>query len=127
MNEIKITGNPLFSKSLIEIFEKKYKKENLLVDEQKNEIKSGDIIQVNYSIPEGDKERIQIYEGIVLAIKNRGINKTFTLRRFVQGIGVEQIFCANSPKIQKIIKKQSSKMKRAKLYFLRKLSGNILK
>ena len=123
MNEIKITGNPIFSKSLIEIFEKKYKKENLLVDEQKNEIKSGDIIQVNYSIPEGDKERIQIYEGLVIAKKNKNLGKSFTLRRNVQGVGIEQIFLFHSPKIASITTKQSSKVRRSKLYFIRSLSG----
>ena len=56
-------------------------------------------------------------------MKNRGIGKSFTLRRAVQGIGVEQVFVANSPKIVSIMKKQSSKVRRAKLYFLRNLSG----
>lgn len=91
---------------------------------QKKEIIAiGDIIRIGYLIPEGDKERIQFYEGLVISKQNRGLGKTFTLRRSVQNIGVEQIFLLNSPKIVSILKKQSSKVRRAKLYFIRNLRG----
>ena len=86
-------------------------------------IEVGDILRFGYIIPEGDKERTQYYEGVVIAKQNRGLGKSFTIRRSVQGIGVEQVFLLNSPKIVSITKKQSSKVRRAKLYYLRALSG----
>ena len=112
-----------FSKNLIQVFEKKYQKIDALIDEKKEKIKVGDILKMGYFIPEGEKERLQSYEGIVISIQNKGLGKSFTLRRFVQGIGVEQVFVANSPKIASLQKKQSSKIKKAKLYFLRFLKG----
>ena len=111
------------SKNLINLVEKKYLKEQALHSIQNQKIQVGDIIRLSYSIPEGDKERIQQYEGLIISISNRGLGKSFTLRRSVQGIGIEQIFLANSPKIVSISKKQSSKVRRAKLYFLRNLTG----
>jgi large subunit ribosomal protein L19 len=107
----------------IKLIEMKYSKPTALLDEDKNPIEVGDIIKMGYLIPEGDKERVQSYEGLVISISNKGLGKSFTLRRTVQGIGVEQVFLANSPKIVSILKKQSSKIRRAKLYFLRFLSG----
>jgi large subunit ribosomal protein L19 len=111
------------SKNLINLVEKKHLKEKALQTNQNQKIQVGDIIRLGYSIPEGDKERIQNYEGLIISISNRGLGKSFTLRRNVQGIGVEQVFLANSPKIVSILKKQSSKVRRAKLYFLRNLTG----
>ncbi len=107
----------------IKLIEMKYSKPTALLDEEKNPVEVGDIIKMGYLIPEGDKERVQSYEGLVISISNKGLGKSFTLRRTVQGIGVEQVFLANSPKIVSILKKQSSKIRRAKLYFLRFLSG----
>jgi len=86
-------------------------------------LRVGDIIRIGYTIQEGDKERIQYYEGLIIAQQNRGLGRTFTIRRVVQGIGVEQVFLLNSPKIVSITKKQISKVRRAKLYFIRGLSG----
>jgi large subunit ribosomal protein L19 len=86
-------------------------------------INIGDILRIGYTIKEGEKERIQYYEGLIIAINNSGLGKSFTLRRSVQGIGVEQVFLLNSPKIISIVKKQSSKVRRAKLYFMRELRG----
>ena len=86
-------------------------------------IEVGDILRIGYIIPEGDKERTQYYEGVVIAKQNRGLGKSFTIRRSVQGIGVEQVFLVNSPKIVSVTKKQSSKVRRAKLYYLRAFSG----
>ena len=68
-------------------------------------------------------EKVQYYEGIIIAKNNKQLGKSFTLRRNVQGIGVEQIFLLYSPKILSIVRKQASKVRRAKLYFLRKLIG----
>ena len=107
----------------IELIEKKFLENSYINKSLKNGINIGDIIRVGYIIPEGDKERTQYYEGLIIAIKNRGLGKTFTLRRSVQGIGVEQVFLVNSPKIVSVLKKQSSKVRRAKLYFVRTLKG----
>jgi len=109
--------------NFVQVIESKYSKPTALLDDQKNLITVGDIIKMGYLIPEGEKERIQMYEGLIISISNKGLGKSFTIRRTVQGIGVEQIFLANSPKIISIVKKQSSTVRRAKLYFLRFLSG----
>lgn len=90
-------------------------------------INIGDLIKIAYTIPEGEKERIQYYEGLVISQQNRGHNKTFTIRRTVQGVGVEQTFMHNSPKIASVIRKKASKIRRAKLYFLRSRRGKASK
>ena len=97
--------------------------ESQFLRSERNEINVGDIIRLEYKIPEGDKERIQSYEGLVIAKQNKNLGKSFTLRRNVQGIGIEQVFLFHSQKIASITKKQASKVRRAKLYFIRKLSG----
>jgi large subunit ribosomal protein L19 len=104
------------SLDLIKLIESKFLK-------AKPDLEIGDLIKIGYLISESGKERTQFYEGIVIAINNRGIGQSFTIRRNVQGIGVEQIFLINSPKIVSLSKKQSSKIRRAKLYYLRQLSG----
>jgi large subunit ribosomal protein L19 len=104
----------------IDLVESRYKR---VKTEKEEEIQIGDILRVGYLIPEGNKERTQYYEGLVIAKNNRGLGKSFTIRRNVQGVGVEQVFLFNSPKIISIVKKQSSKVRRAKLYFIRSLSG----
>jgi large subunit ribosomal protein L19 len=87
------------------------------------DLKPGDIIRVYYRVIEGGKERIQAYEGTVIALKNSGISKTVTVRKTSFGIAVERIFPLNSKLIQKIEVKKHSKVRRAKLYYLRKLKG----
>jgi len=81
----------------------------------------GDIIRVHEKIKEGDKSRIQIFEGTVLALKGRGENKSFTVMKIVGDVGVEKIFPINSPNLEKIEVKSHSKKKirRAKLYYMR--------
>ena len=106
---------------LIKYIEDKYL--NIQEKREKASIEIGDLIRLGYTISEGDKERIQYYEGLVIAINNRGLWKSFVLRRTVQGIGVEQIFAFNSPKLVSIVKKQSSKVRRSKLYYIRNLRG----
>lgn len=86
-------------------------------------IRSGDIIQVSYRVIEGGKERIQVFEGTVIALKNSGISRTITVRKTSFGISVERIFPLNSKLVQKIQIKKHSKVRRAKLYYLRKLKG----
>jgi large subunit ribosomal protein L19 len=109
---------------LINSVEAKFFKENIIQSESSNtKLEVGDVLRIGYTVYEGTKERIQYYEGVVIAKQNRGLGKSFTIRRTVQGIGVEQVFLLNSPKILSIKKKQSSKVRRAKLYFLRGLTG----
>ncbi len=93
----------------------------------KSNIFVGDVIRLGYKVQEGKKERLQFYEGLIIAIQNRGLGKTFILRRSVQGVGVEQIFLFHSPQISSIIKKQSSKVRRAKLFFVRRLSDKAVR
>jgi len=87
----------------------------------------GDIVDVHYKIKEGDKERIQVFNGTVIARKGRGINETFTVRRIVAGEGVERIFPLHSPNVVTIKAIRSGKTRRAKLYFLRKRTGKAVR
>lgn len=111
------------SKDLVKFIESKFLKNAPYSTKGVDQIRVGEIIRLGYTIQEGDKERIQYYEGLIIAQQNRGLGRTFTLRRTVQGIGVEQVFLLNSPKIITIVKKQTSKIRRSKLYFIRQLSG----
>jgi large subunit ribosomal protein L19 len=83
----------------------------------------GDTVNVHVKVIEGDKERIQQYQGIVMGIKGSGIGRTFRVRKISNGVGVERIFPLNSPTIAKIEKLKEGKVRRAKLYYLRGLKG----
>jgi len=83
----------------------------------------GDIVDVHQRIVEGDKERIQVFSGTVIMTKGEGINATFTVRRIVNNEGVERIFPLHSPKIEKLEVKRRSRVRRAKLYYLRERTG----
>jgi len=83
----------------------------------------GDTISVSVKVVEGDKERIQQFKGIVMGIRGRGISKTFRVRKISNGIGVERIFPMSSPKIAKVEILKEGSVRRAKLYYLRKLTG----
>jgi len=87
----------------------------------------GDTVDVRCRIIEGDKERIQIFTGTVIARKGRGINETFTVRRIINNEGVERIFPLHSPNVVDIRPIRSGKARRAKLYFLRKRTGKAVK
>ncbi len=87
----------------------------------------GDTVKVHYKIVEGTRERIQIYEGIVIAIDNKGISKTFTVRKISFDVGVERIFPIYSPKVASVDVIRKGKARRAKLYFLRKRRGKSAK
>jgi len=86
-------------------------------------IKIGDNVKIGVKIIEGNKERIQFYEGIVIAKKNSSINTTITVRKVLQGIGIERVFLIHSPKVDSIQILRSSKVRRSKLYYLRSLKG----
>lgn len=87
----------------------------------------GDTVRVHYRIVEGTRERIQVYEGIVIAIDNKGVSKTFTVRKISFDVGVERVFPVFSPKIAKVEIVRKSKTRRAKLYFLRERRGKSAK
>jgi large subunit ribosomal protein L19 len=106
--------------SFIKLVETKYARKILLPTFQ-----PGDFIRLAYRISEGEKDRLQYYEGLVIAIQNRGLGKSFTIRRMVEGIGIEQIFFFHSPKIESLQKKASLKVRRAKLYYLRTKRGKV--
>ena len=85
--------------------------------------KSGDTISVAYKIVEGNKERIQIFKGVVVQIKGEGANKRFTVRKMSGNVGVERIFPMNSPFIDKVELLRQGKVRRARIYYLRNLTG----
>ena len=86
-------------------------------------LRIGDNVKVGVKIIEGNKERVQFYEGTIIAKKNSSINTTITVRKILQGIGIERIFLIHSPKVDSIEVLRSSKVRRSKLYYLRKLKG----
>ena len=86
-------------------------------------MKIGDNVKIGVKIIEGTRERVQFYEGTIIAKKNSLINTTITVRKILQGIGIERIFLIHSPKVDSIEVLRSSKVRRAKLYYLRKLRG----
>ena len=95
-------------------------------EQQKGDVtnfKVGDSVRVHTRVVEGDKERIQIFAGIVIGRKGRGLNETFTVRRISYGEGVERVFPLHSPRIAKIEVETEGKARRAKLNYLRKRKG----
>ena len=87
------------------------------------EFKPGDTVKVHYKIIEGNKERIQVFEGVVIAIKHAGLDKTFTVRKVSWNVGVERTFFYNSQKIDKIQIARRGRVRRAKIYYLRDRVG----
>ncbi len=107
--------------NLIDIIEKENLKENV------TEFEVGDTVKVYVKIIEGNKERIQAYEGVVIARKNGSVRESFTVRRISFGVGVERTFPLHSPKIDKIEVIKKGKVRRAKLYYLKDRTGNAAK
>jgi large subunit ribosomal protein L19 len=85
--------------------------------------KTGDTVKVHVKIVEGDKQRIQAYQGVVIARQNGGVRESFTVRKISNGIGVERVFPLHSPIVEKIEVVTRGHVRRAKLYYLRKLKG----
>jgi large subunit ribosomal protein L19 len=83
----------------------------------------GDTVVVSVKVREGDRERLQAFEGVVIAIKNRGLNSAFTVRKISHGTGVERVFQTHSPLIDSVTVKRRGSVRRAKLYYLRDLEG----
>ena len=106
---------------LMQAFTQKHLKENT------PEVQVGDTIRVHLKVKEGNRERIQVFEGTVIAKKHGGIEETFTVRRISYGIGVEKVFPVHSPAIEKIELVRHGKVRRAKLYYLRGRVGKAAK
>ena len=87
------------------------------------EFKAGDTINVHVRVVEGDKERIQQFQGVVISRRGTGINTTFTVRKISDGVGVERIFPLHSPRIAKIERMKEGRVRRAKMYYLRNLAA----
>lgn len=85
--------------------------------------KPGDTVIVQIKVIEGERERLQAFEGIVIAIRNRGLNSSFTVRKISHGVGVERVFQTHSPAIANVEIKRRGDVRRAKLYYLRGLTG----
>ena len=106
---------------LMQVFTEKYKKAEAPV------ANVGDTVRVHIKVKEGNRERIQIFEGTVIAKKHGGIEETFTVRRISYGIGVEKVFPVHAPSIEKIETVRRGKVRRAKLYYLRNRVGKAAK
>ena len=91
------------------------------------DFKVGDNVKVHYRIVEGNRERIQVFEGTVIAKKHGGIEETFTVRRTSYGVGVERVFPVNSPFVEKVDVVRRGKVRRAKLFYLRERTGKAAK
>ena len=101
----------------VELIQKRY------MDKEIPEFRSGDTVRVNVRIQEGEKFRIQAFEGVVIAVKRRGLQSTFTVRKVSFGCGVERIFPLYSPMIEGIERLKRGRVRRAKLYYLRQRKG----
>ena len=107
----------LSAEALIRTFETAQQKEDL------PEIYVGDTVRVGVRISEGNKERVQPYEGVVISKRHGGLNQTITVRRIFQGIGVERVFMLHSPQVASIKVERRGKVRRAKLFYLRERVG----
>jgi len=112
-----ITSKNLSPAEIIKTFEEAQQNKKL------PDIYVGDTVRVGVRISEGNKERVQPYEGVVIAKRHGGINKTITVRRIFQGIGVERIFLVHSPQVAYIKVERRGKVRRAKLFYLRERVG----
>ena len=103
--------------NIIEVLEKEQLRSDI------PEFKAGDTVKVHAKIVEGNRERIQIFEGVVIARSGQGVRETFTVRRMASGVGVERVFPVHSPRLEKIEVSRRGIVRRAKLYYLRNLTG----
>ena len=116
-NTVSETTQTLSASKLIKEFENEQLKKEL------PEIYVGDTVKVGVKITEGNKERVQPYEGVVIAKRHGGINQTITVRRIFQGIGVERVFMLHSPQVASLKVERRGKVRRAKLFYLRDRVG----
>jgi len=117
MTSVKATTGKLSARALIDAFEAEQLKSDL------PEIYVGDTVRVGVRIREGNKERVQPYEGVVIAKRHGGLNETITVRRIFQGVGVERVFMLHSPQVASVKVERRGKVRRAKLFYLRDRVG----
>ncbi len=98
-----------------------------MIKENRPEFNIGDTVRVSVRIKEGDRERIQVFEGTVIAKRHGGVAETFTVRRASYGVGVERVFPVNSPFVEKVEVVRKGRVRRAKLYYLRERTGKAAK
>lgn len=98
-----------------------------MIKEEQPELNVGDTVRVDVRIKEGSRERIQAFEGTIIAKRGSGVSETFTVRRVSYGVGVERVFPVNSPNVTKVTKVRGGKVRRAKLYYLRDRVGKAAK
>lgn len=101
--------------------------ENSSLKQEKPQFAIGDVVKVHVKIKEGEKERIQVFEGTVIAQKHGGIQETFTVRRIAHGCGIERVFPIHSPNVTKVEVVRQGRVRRAKLYYLRDRVGKAAK
>ncbi len=116
-NSSVVTKTKLSSQALIDHFEKSQQNNKV------PEIFVGDTVRVGVRISEGNKERVQPYEGVIIAKRHGGVNQTITVRRIFQGVGVERVFMVHSPQVASIKVERRGKVRRAKLFYLRDRVG----
>ena len=97
------------------------------IKEEPPVVSIGDTVKVHVKIREGQRERIQVFEGIVIAKRGSGVSETFTVRRLSYGVGIERVFPLHSPNVAKVERVRSGKVRRAKLYYLRDRVGKAAK
>lgn len=98
-----------------------------MLKEEKPEIRIGDVVKVHVKIVEGSRERIQVFEGTVIAMRGSGVSETFTVRRVSYGVGIERVFPVNSPNVAKVELVRHGRVRRSKLYYLRDRVGKAAK
>lgn len=98
-----------------------------MLKEERPNINIGDVVKVHVKIREGERERIQVFEGTIIARKGSGVSETFTVRRVSYGVGVEKVFPVNSPNVAKVELVRSGRVRRSKLYYLRDRVGKAAK
>jgi large subunit ribosomal protein L19 len=119
---------------LVSVYSRNFKMSNIIKALEEEQMKSdlpkfapGDTVVVQVKVKEGDRERLQAFEGVVIAIRNRGLHSAFTVRKISNGEGVERTFQTHSPIVDSIEVKRRGAVRRAKLYYLRERSGKTLK
>ncbi len=117
VSSAKTSGKKLGAQALIDQFEQSQQKKKV------PDVYVGDTVRVGVRISEGNKERVQPYEGVIIAKRNSGVNQTITVRRIFQGVGVERIFMVHSPQVASIKVERRGKVRRAKLFYLRERVG----
>ncbi len=98
-----------------------------MIKESNPAIRVGDVVKVHVKIREGERERIQVFEGTIIARKGAGVSETFTVRRVSYGVGVERVFPVNSPNVAKVETVRRGRVRRSKLYYLRDRVGKAAK